>query len=174
MVKELEFPYDIEKIRPKLRVVFFGDSPLTYLCVFGMFWLIAILWRIPVLWQKAVVVVLLLLDLIVVGKFAAGLLKEYSRRRLAKEKHIFKISSERIQLYIPTYNPWKVVERTIKPSELEAIGLFFASKRKVKDLVFYFKDGTELEHEADQLDLGTSNLELVLKEHGYPTRRYHP
>ena len=174
MVKEFEFPYDLEKLRPKVREVFFGDSPLTYLCIFGMFLLIAILYRIPVLWQKAVVAVLLFLDLIVVGRFVAGLLREYSRRRIAKQKKLFKISSERILLHVPNYNPWNFVERTIQSSELEAVGLFFATKRKVKDLVFYFKDGTELEFQADSLDLGDQNLEAVLKELGYPTRRYRP
>jgi len=104
----------------------------------------------------------------------SGLLKEYSRRRIAKKKRTFKISSERIQLYVPTHNPWQFVERTIRPTDLEAIGLFFISKKKVGDLVFYFKDRTELEFEADQLDIGTYNLELVLKEAGYPTRRYNP
>jgi hypothetical protein len=174
MVKDLAFPYDLEQIRPKVRIVFFGASPLTYLCVFGMVILIAVLFRIPLLWQKAIVAVLLVLDLIVVGYFVSGLLREYSRRTIAQKNHTFKISSDRIQLYVPTYNPWKILERTIKPSELEAVGLFFASKKKVGDLVFYFKDGSELEFEADQLDMGTYNLEVVLKEAGYPTRRYQP
>lgn len=174
MVKDLEFPYDMERIRPKLREVFFGDTPLTYLCVFGMFILFAILYKIPVLWQKLVLALLLLLDLIVVGRFVARLLREYSRRRIAKKKKMFQISSERILLHMPTSNPWKFVERTIRPSELEAIGMFYLSKKKVKDLVFYFKDGNELEFQADQLDLGTDNFESVLKELGYPTRRYRP
>lgn len=173
MTKDLEFPYDMERIRPKLRAVFFGDSPLTYICVLGMFLLIAIIYRIPVLWQKVAVTVLLFLDLIVVGRFVAVLLREYSRRGIAKKKMLFKVSSERLELHIPTYNPWKFEQRTIRPSELEALGLFF-SKKKVKDLVFYFKDGTELEFQADQLDLGDRNIEAVLKELGYPTRRYRP
>ena len=174
MVKDHEFPYDKECLRHKLRALFFSANPLTYFCVFGMFLLIAVLYRIPLLWQKLVVAVLLLLDLIVVGRFVSGLFKEYSRRKITKKGRTFKISSERIQLHEPTYNPWKVVERIIKPSELDALGLFFASKKKVGTLVFYFKDGSELEFEADQLDLGTYNLEVVLKELGYPTRRYHP
>jgi hypothetical protein len=174
MAKDLEFPYDIERIRPKVRILFFSANPLVYLCIFGMILLIAVLFRIPLLWQKLIVAVLLLLDLVVVGRFVSGLLKEYSRRKIAKKGHTFKISSERILLYVPTYNPWRVEERVIKPSALEAIGLFFASKKKVGELVFYFKDGSELEFEADQLDLGDHNLELVLKELGYPTRRYHP
>jgi hypothetical protein len=174
MVKELEFPYDMERIRPKLRSVFFGANPLTYLCVFFMFMLIAVLVRIPLLMQKAVAAFLLALDLIVVGHFISGLLKEYSRRAIAKKKHVVKISSERIELYVPTYNPRKFVQRTIRPKELEAIGLFFASKKKVGDMVFYFKDRSELEFDGGQLDMGTYNLEVVLKDAGYPTRRYRP